>query len=194
MVPSLSTSSREREKTATYARVGSIIGQGIVGVLVIPAVIFFSAKATSTGDDRGWFIFALIVCGAAFLTAWGVGIFTRENHSVLRENKKDTKGIIAIFKALSVNDQLMCVAGAYLFYCIAIYITNSLEVYYFTYIMGMPKAFSIFSTINIFSGIISTALFPAFSRKLTRKALFSCCLIMMLAGLGLFAFVGSICH
>ena len=156
---------------------GQLLVRGIVGVLVMPAVIFFSAKATSTGDARGGFIFALIVCGAAFLTAWGVGIFTRENHSVLRENKKDTKGIIAIFKALSVNDQLMCVAGAYLFYCIAIYITNSLEVYYFTYIMGMP-----------------TALFPAFSRKLTRKALFSCCLIMMLAGLGLFAFAGSICH
>lgn len=191
MLPSLSTSSREREKTASYARIGSTVGQGLVGVLVMPAAIFFSAKATSTGDDRGWFVFALIVCLIALLTAWGVGIFTRENHSEIRENKKDTKGIIAIFKALSGNDQLMWVALAYLFYCVAIYITNSLEVYYFTYIMGMPKAFSIFSTINIFLGIISTSLFPILSKKITRKTLFSCCLGLMLIGIALFAVAGS---
>lgn len=191
MLPSLSTSSREREKTASYARIGSTVGQGLVGVLVMPAAIFFSAEATSTGDDRGWFIFALIVCATALLTAWGVGIFTRENHSEIRENKKDTKGLVAIFKALSGNDQLMWVSLAYLFYCVAIYITNSLEVYYFTYIMGMPKAFSIFSTINIFLGIISTSLFPILSKKVTRKMLFSACLVMMLAGILLFAFSGS---
>lgn len=52
MLPSLTTNSREREKTATYARVGSTVGGGLVGILVMPAVIFFSAKATSTGDDR----------------------------------------------------------------------------------------------------------------------------------------------
>ena len=43
MLPSLTTSSREREKTATYARVGSAIGGVVVGILVIPAVLFFSA-------------------------------------------------------------------------------------------------------------------------------------------------------
>ena len=191
MLPALSTSSREREKTASYARIGSTVGGGLVGVLVMPAAIFFSAKPTSTGDDRGWFIFALIVCLTALITAWGVGIFTREKHSELRENKKDTKGIIGIFKALSGNDQLMWIAFAYLFYAVGISITNSLEVYYFTYIMGMPKAFSIFSTINIGLGIISTSLFPIMSKKLSRKNLFTECLIMMFVGLGLFAVAGS---
>lgn len=191
MLPSLTTNSREREKTATYARVGSTVGGGLVGILVMPAVIFFSAKATSTGDDRGWFIFAAIICSIAFVSAWCVGLFTREVNSDIRKNKQDTKGIVGIFKALSGNDQLMWVALAYLFYGIAINITNSLEVYYFTYIMGMPKAFSIFSTINIFLGIIATSLFPILSKKLSRKALFTSCLVIMLCGMGLFAFAGS---
>lgn len=191
MLPSLTTSSREREKTATYARVGSTVGGGLVGILVMPAVIFFSAKATSTGDDRGWFIFAAIICTIAFVSAWCVGLFTREVNSDIRKNKQDTKGIVGIFKALSGNDQLMWVALAYLFYGIAINITNSLEVYYFTYIMGMPKAFSIFSTINIFLGIIATSLFPILSKKLSRKALFTSCLVVMLCGMGLFAVAGS---
>lgn len=191
MLPSLTTSSREREKTATYARVGSTVGGGLVGILVMPAVIFFSAKATSTGDDRGWFIFAAIICSIAFVSAWCVGLFTREVNSDIRKNKQDTKGIVGIFKALSGNDQLMWVALAYLFYGIAINITNSLEVYYFTYIMGMPKAFSIFSTINIFLGIIATSLFPILSKKLSRKTLFTSCLVVMICGMGLFAFAGS---
>ena len=191
MLPSLTTDSREREKTATYARVGSTIGGGLVGILVMPAVIFFSAKATSTGDDRGWFIFAAIICSIAFISAWGVGLFTREVNSDIRKNKQDTKGIVGIFKALSGNDQLMWVACAYLFYGIAVNITNSLEVYYFTYIMGMPTAFSIFSTINIFLGIFATSLFPILSKKMSRKALFTTCLVVMLAGMGLFSVAGS---
>ncbi|WP_251716643.1 PTS sugar transporter subunit IIA [Lactobacillus agrestimuris] len=191
MLPSLTTDSREREKTATYARVGSTVGGGLVGILVMPAVIFFSAEATSTGDDRGWFIFAAIICSIAFISAWGVGLFTREVNSDIRKNKQDTKGIVGIFKALSGNDQLMWVACAYLFYGIAINITNSLEVYYFTYIMGMPTAFSLFSTINIFLGIFATSLFPILSKKMSRKTLFTTCLIVMLAGMGLFSVAGS---
>lgn len=191
MLPSLTTSSREREKTATYARVGSAIGGGLVGILVMPAVIFFSATKTSTGDNRGWFMFALIICFLALISAWGVGIFTREVNSSIRKNKKDTVGIIGIFKVLSGNDQLMWVGCAYLFYCVAINIVNSLEVYYFTYIMGRPKAFSIFSTINICLGIVATSLFPILSKKLSRKALFTCALICLLCGLGLFAVAGD---
>jgi lactose/raffinose/galactose permease len=191
MLPSLTTDSREREKTATFARVGSTIGGGMVGIIVMPAVIYFSATKTSTGDNRGWFVFALIICSLAMLSAWGVGIFTRETNSEIRKNKKDTVGVVGIFKALSGNDQLMWVACAYLFYCVGINIINSLEVYYFTYIMGAPKAFSIFSTINVFLGIIGTSLFPFFSKHLSRKALFTSLLVFMLCGIALFTVAGD---
>ncbi|MBZ5943173.1 MFS transporter, partial [Weissella cibaria] len=149
MLPSLTTDSREREKTATFARLGSTIGGGLVGVLVMPAVIFFSAKATSTGDNRGLFIFALIICLIALISAWGVGLGTREVDSDIRKNKQDTVGVMEIFKALAKNDQLLWAALAYLFYGVGINILGSLEVYYFSYIMGKPKSFSILSIINI---------------------------------------------
>lgn len=191
MLPSLTTDSREREKTATFARVGSTIGGGMVGIIVMPAVIYFSATNTSTGDNRGWFMFALIICSLAMLSAWGVGIFTREVNSDIRKNKKDTVGVVGIFKALSGNDQLMWVACAYLFYCVGINIINSLEVYYFTYIMGAPKAFSIFSTINVFLGIIGTSLFPLFSKHLSRKAFFTSLVVFMLCGIALFSVAGD---
>lgn len=191
MLPSLTTDSREREKTATFARLGSTIGGGLVGVLVMPAVIFFSAKATSTGDNRGWFIFALIICLIALISAWGVGLGTREVDSDIRKNKQDTVGVMEIFKALAKNDQLLWAALAYLFYGVGINILGSLEVYYFTYIMGEPKSFSILSIINIFLGLIAASLFPVLSKKFSRKGVFAGCLVFMLGGIAIFTIAGS---
>lgn len=41
MVPALSFSSKERERTASSARIGSTLGGGLVGVVVMPLVLFF---------------------------------------------------------------------------------------------------------------------------------------------------------
>ncbi|NME33062.1 glycoside-pentoside-hexuronide (GPH):cation symporter [Ligilactobacillus ruminis] len=191
MLPSLTTDSREREKTATFARFGSTIGGGLVGVLVMPAVIYFSEKTTSTGDAHGWFMFALIICTIALVSAWVVGCCTREVNSEIRENKEDTVGVIGVFKAVAKNDQLLWVAFAYLFYGIGVNILGALEVYYFTYIMGQPKSFSILSTINIFLGMVSAALFPVLSKKFSRKTVFGGCLVFMLCGIGVFALAGN---
>ena len=54
MLPAMSFDSREREKTATFARVGSAIGGSLVGVVLMPIVLFFSLdNSTGTGDNTG---------------------------------------------------------------------------------------------------------------------------------------------
>jgi len=191
MLPSLTTDSREREKTATFARFGSTIGGGLVGVLVMPAVIYFSATKTTSGDNQGWFIFAAIICTIALLSAWCVGLFTREVNSEIRENKEDTVGVFGVLKAVAKNDQLLWIAIAYLFYGVGNNILGSLEVYYFTYIMGKPTSFSILSTINIFLGMIAAALFPILSKRFSRRAVFSGSLTTMLIAIGLFSMAGN---
>ncbi|MBM6813040.1 glycoside-pentoside-hexuronide (GPH):cation symporter [Limosilactobacillus reuteri] len=191
LLSSLTTNSEEREKTATFARIGSAIGGSLVGVVVMPAVIFFSATKTSTGDTRGWMIFAAIICFLSLLSAWGVGIFNREVDSDIRHNEKDTVGVIGVFKAVAKNDQLLWVALAYLAYGIGNNITNSLIIYFFTYIVGKATAFSVLSTINIFAGMAATALFPILSKKFSRHQMFAGCLLVMVLGLGLFAFAGQ---
>lgn len=99
MLPALSFDSREREKTATFARIGSSIGGSLVGVVVMPLVLFFSLQSNGgTGDDRGWFWFGFIVAAVAFVTALAVGIGTREVDNKLRENKEDTAGVSAFPK------------------------------------------------------------------------------------------------
>lgn len=190
MLPSLTLDSRDREKTATWARVGSTLGGGLLGILVMPAVVAFSATKTTTGDTRGWFIFAAIVCTIAFLSAWAVGLNNREVTSDIRKNTEDTS-LKGVFKILSGNDQLLWVAIAYLCYGIAVNVTGSLEIYYFTYISGQAQAFSIMSTINVIMGVIASAVFAPISKKYSRKAMFVTALCLMLVGLGIFAIAGK---
>lgn len=191
MLPSLTTDSHEREKTATFARFGSTIGGGLVGVLIMPAVIFFSKTETSSGDSQGWFTFALIICLIALVSAWCVGLFTREVNSDIRENKEDTKGVFEVLKAVTKNDQLLWIAIAYLFYGIGNNILGSLEVYYFTYIMDKAKSFSILSFINIFLGMGAAALFPILSKRFSRRTVFTGSLVVMLIAIGLFSIAGT---
>ena len=190
MMPSLTLDSRDREKTATWARVGSTLGGGLLGILVMPAVVAFSATKTTNGDTRGWFIFAAIVCIIAFLSAWAVGLNNREVTSDIRKNTEDTS-LKGVFKILSGNDQLLWVAIAYLCYGIAVNVTGSLEIYYFTYISGQAQAFSIMSTINVIMGVIASAIFAPISKKYSRKAMFVTALCLMLVGLGIFTIAGK---
>lgn len=192
MLPAMSFDSREREKTATFARVGSAIGGSLVGVVLMPIVLFFSLdNSTGTGDNTGWFMFGFIVALTGVITALIVGIFTREKEDKLRKNKEETKGIKAVFSVLLHNDQLLWTAIGYILYCTGIYLLNSLELYYFQYIMGYAEGFSILQTINMFVGIFAVSAFPPLAKKFGRKKVLYGCFISMFAGIALFAFAGN---
>ena len=191
MIPALSFDSHERDKIATFARVGSTVGGNIVGFVIMPMVLFFSANQNGgTGDDRGWFIFAAIAAAVAAITAVGVGLGTHEEKSLLRENKEQTK-LKDVYKILVKNDQLFAIALSYLFYTTGITLVNSMELYYFTYILGDSKAFSILGGLNTVIGVISVLTFPLFTGKISRRKLFYGSVSVLFLGLLIFAFAGK---
>lgn len=191
MVPAMSFDSHERDKIATFARVGSTIGGQIIGFVIMPMVLFFSVKQNGgTGDDRGWFIFAVIVAAISAITAIGVGMFTHEQKSLLRENKEQTK-FKDILKILVKNDQLLAIAMSYLFFTTGQTLLNSFELYYFTYILGDSKAFSILGGLNTVVGVISVFAFPLFSGKIGRHKLFYGAASIEVIGALIFAFAGK---
>ncbi|MBA2913921.1 glycoside-pentoside-hexuronide (GPH):cation symporter [Limosilactobacillus frumenti] len=191
MLPALSFNSHERDKIATFARVGSTVGAQIVTLVIMPMVLFFSVKQNGgTGDDRGWFIFAAIVAAVAAITAIGVGLGTNEKKSLLRENKEQTK-LKDVFKILIKNDQLFSIAMSYLFYTTGITMVNSMETYYFTYILGNSKALSILGGLNTIVGVISVLTFPLFTSKISRRKLFYGSIAVLALGLIVFAFAGQ---
>ena len=105
MIPAISFDSAEREKTATYARVGSNIGANIVGVIVMPIVLMFSVKSNSgQGDNRGWMAFGIIIAAIALISALVVALGTKENDSELRKNTERPALQGSLSKA-KINDQ-----------------------------------------------------------------------------------------
>ena len=191
MVPAMSFDSHERDKIATFARVGSTIGGQIIGFVIMPMVLFFSVKQNGgTGDDRGWFIFAAIGAAISAITAIGVGMFTHEQQSLLRENKEQTK-FKDILKILVKNDQLLAIAMSYLFFTTGQTLLNSFELYYFTYILGDSKAFSILGGLNTVVGVISVFAFPLFSGKIGRHKLFYGAATIEVIGALIFAVAGK---
>lgn len=191
MVPALSFSSEEREKTATFARIGSTIGANIVGVVIMPIVLFFSLNRNGgAGDNRGWFWFAFIVALLGVLTVLAVAFGTHEIESDLRKNTEKT-GFKDVLKVLTKNDQLMAISLSYVLYTTGISILNASELYYFTYILGHAAQFSILGTINTVVGLLSVSLFPKLAGKLNRRNLFFACIAVMLCGIGLFSVAGT---
>ena len=186
MVPALTFSSEEREKTATFARVGSTIGGNIVGVVIMPIVLFFSVTKSGSGDKNGWFWFAFIVALIGIISVICVALGTHEVDSTLRQNKTKT-GFKDVFRMLLKNDQLMAIALSYLAYTTGVSILNASELYYFQYILGDASKFSILATINTLVGLVSVSLFPKFSRR----NVFVVCLGIMLAGIVVFFFAGK---
>jgi len=188
MLPALSFDSLEREKTATIARIGSTLGGTIVTVTIIPVILFFSnSNEGGTGDSRGWFIYAAIAAIIAILGALSIGFGTREVESPLRENKEET-GFKQVLGVLVHNDQLMWLSFAYLLYGMGAYLTNSLMLYYFTYVLGHAAMFSILGMANMVIGLLAVSMFPALAKKFKRRNVFVSCIVILLVALALFSF------
>lgn len=191
MIPAISFDSAEREKTATFARVGSTLGGQIVGVVVMPIVLAFSISSNGgSGDSRGWFAFAVIVAAISAITSCGVGIFTHEKKNELRENKENTT-FKKVFGVLLKNDQLMAISITYLVYTTGIQIVNSFQLYYFTYILGRASTYTIYALINGTIGAITVSLFPTLAKKFSRIKVFYYSILILLVGLAIFAFAGK---
>ena len=191
MLPALSLDSHEREKMATFARIGSTIGANIVGVAIMPIVLFFSmTNSSGSGDKSGWFWFAFIVALIGVITSIAVGIGTREVESKLRDNNEKTS-LKQVFKVLGKNDQLMWLSLGYWFYGLGINTLNALQLYYFTFILGDSGKYSILYGLNTVVGLVSVSLFPSLAGKFNRKRLFYGCVAVMLGGIGIFSIAGT---
>ncbi|WP_304067780.1 glycoside-pentoside-hexuronide (GPH):cation symporter [Megamonas hypermegale] len=191
MIPALSFDSREREITATYARIGSTFGGNILGVIVMPIVLAFSYDTNGgAGDAAGWFAFAAI--GGIIATAGAVilGIGTKEHESELRENKSDTS-FKQVFSVLTKNDQLLWIACAYLIFGLGQNIINNFNLYYFIYVLGDATKFSFLGAINVVIGLMAVILFPTLTKKFSRRKLFFISISIMLIALIIYALAGK---
>jgi melibiose permease/lactose/raffinose/galactose permease len=177
MLPSLTTDQKERERMGAFARICANIGLFAVVVGIIPLT---NILGDAVGDlEKGWFIFAVIISvlmlGFLCFTLFGVkekrDFFKKEEKTSFRE----------MFRVIFKNDQLLWVAVSMALFMIGYTTTANFGTYYFKYAYGDANMYSIFALVLGLSQMAAMIVFPVFSRKHSRKKLYTAATVMIVA-------------
>ncbi|MBE3102132.1 MAG: MFS transporter, partial [Firmicutes bacterium] len=184
MLPSLSMDQKEREKIGAFARICANIGLFIVVAGIVPIT---TALGKAFGSmQKGYTVFSIIIIlimwAGQCITLFGVkepkGIFLQESHTTL-------KGMItAIFK----NDQLLYTAISMSLFMIGYVTTTSFGLYFFKYAYGDEGMYSIFAIILGISQILALVVFPLFSKRFSRRNLYTAATALVILGYVIFFF------
>ena len=185
MLPSLSLDQKEREKIGAIARICANIGLFLVVGAIMPVTGLLSDVFQS--GKTGWFVFtvacAVIMVGGQAITVFGV----KEPHLVVEPEKNAS--LRELGRAIFKNDQLLFTAVSMSLFMIGYCTTTSFGTYYFKYVYGNENMYSLFGVVLGVAQILALSVFPLFSKKWNRKALYTIGTILVLLGYAVFFFV-----
>ena len=201
LMPALSKDQKERESIGSFARICASIGMFAM-VLIYPMIPDLFAPL---GLDRRtpYFLTAIIVAVIMWIfqsvTLFGV----KEDRSYLETEDKTT--LKDLFGALVHNDQLMVTALSMVLFMVGYCTTTGLGYQYFEYVFKDTGVYIVFAAVLAVAQLTALSLFPVFSKKFTRKQLYTAAMIaitisyllfflsfeilpiIVVAGLGLFS-------
>lgn len=180
MLPSLTFDQKEREKTGSFARICANVGMYIIVVGILPITNALG------GGKKAWFFLAIGVTVAtwAFLcfTLFGV----KENRSL--HKRVETTSLKEMFGILFKNDQLLFTAISMALFMIGYCTTTAFGTYFFKYAYKNVNMYSVFAGILGISQLLALICFPAFSKKHSRKQLYTFSTILVILGYIVFFF------
>lgn len=180
MLPSLSLDQKEREKIGSFARICANIGlfACVVGILPITDAL--------GGNKKAWFIFAV----AVVLITWAFLCFTlfgvKENRAIV--NKQENTSLKEMVGVLFKNDQLLFTAISMALFMIGYCTTTSFGTYFFKYAFKNEDMYSVFAGVLGVSQLAALAVFPLFSKKHSRKQLYTAATVLVVLGYIVFFF------
>ncbi len=170
MMPSLSLDQKERERIGSFARICANIGMFAVVIGIIPITNAMTAAYGGNGK-LAWFVFALIIVAMLFIFQ-SITLFGVKEHSGTFKQEEQTS-LKDMFKALFQNDQLMTAALSMGLFMIGYFITTAFGVHFFKYAYKNENMYSVFAAVLGVSQLSALAVFPALSKKYTRKQLYT---------------------
>jgi len=180
MLPSLSIDQKAREKIGSFARICANVGMFACVVGIIPIT-----KALG-GDKIAWFIFAVAVT----LLTWAFLCFTlfgvRENRAIVK--KQEHTSMKEMFGVLFKNDQLLVTAVSMGLFMIGYTTTAEFGVYFFKYAYKNEDMYAIFAAVLGVSQLAALAVFPLFSKKFSRRQLYTAATALLVLGYIIFFF------
>lgn len=182
MVPSFTSDPKDRNMVSTVARTFSGLGQGII---TIATPIILPMLSTGMKTDKGY--------SASGFSRWAgiLGILlvvfalicvlsTKERNVVYGEKTKFS--FKKIFTVLKSNDQLLVFMLFAMLSNAGWYLTSGTAVYYFSDVLGEPKAQSLFQTIGAAGSVLGLLVIPILSKWFSKKRIYQISLIATIVG------------
>jgi melibiose permease/lactose/raffinose/galactose permease len=184
MMPALSTDQKQREKIGSFARICASIGLFALVVGIIPVT---GALGEAIGNlKQAWFYFALIIAavmlGFQAITLIGV----KEHRGYFKE--EENTSLLEMFLVIIKNDQLLWVAVSMSLFMIGYITTTSFGVHFFKYAYGDENMYSIFAAVLGISQLSALGVFTLFSKRFTRRRLYTGSTALVAVGYILFFF------
>ena len=184
MLPSLSVNQKEREKIGAVARICANIGLFFVVAGIVPITNMLGEALG--GLNYGYTAFAIIVC-IVMAAGMCVTLFGVKEPGVVHTPTQATP-LKEMLKVIYKNDQLLYVAIAMSLFMIGYVTTVTFGIYFFEYDYGNLDMYPIFAVILGVSQIGALAVFPVFSKRFSRRSLFTAAMAMVTTGYLIFFF------
>lgn len=182
MVPSFTSDPNDRNMVSTVARTFSGLGQGIITVatpIILP--MLSTGMTTDKGYSASGFSRWAGICACLLVLFSAICVFsTKEKHVVYNEKTKFS--LKKIFKVIAHNDQLVVFMIMAMLSNAGWYLTSGTAVYYFSDVLGEPKAQSLFQTIGAVGSVLGLLVIPILSKWLNKKTIYQISLIATIIG------------
>jgi melibiose permease/lactose/raffinose/galactose permease len=183
MLPSLSLDQKERERIGAFSRICANIGAFSAVVITLPLT---GAIGRIIGLKAAWTLYAAVIAVVMVLFLLITLLGVRENRSLFKA--ENTTTLRELFRAIFKNDQLLFVAIAMMLFMVGYTTTISFGAYFFKYAYGDENMYSVFAAVLGLSQIGALAVFPLFSKVLSRRKLYTAATILVVIGDALFFF------
>lgn len=192
MVPSFTNDPGDRNMISTVARTFSGIGQGLITILTpIILPLLSDGMTTDKGYSASGFSRWAGICSVALVVFSTICVLTTKERNVVY-NEKQKFSFKQVFAVIKENDQLVVFMVFAMLSNAGWYLTSGTAVYYFTDVLGQPKAQSLFSTIGAVGSAIGLLVIPVLSKKFTKKAIYQITLVIAIVGYVLMYLFGPI--
>ena len=182
MVPSFTSDPSDRNMVSTVARTFSGLGQGIITVatpIILP--MLSTGMTTDKGYSASGFSRWAGICACLLVLFSAICVLTtKEKHVVYNNNSKFS--LKKIFKVIAGNDQLVVFMIFAMLSNAGWYLTSGTAVYYFSDVLGEPKAQSLFQTIGAVGSVLGLLVIPILSKWLSKKKIYQISLIATIVG------------
>lgn len=180
LLPALTVDQKQRENYGAFARICANVGMYIVMVGWQPITL-------SLGNTpHSWFLVAVVISGLylAFLCFPLFGV--KENLSRFKQEEGTT--LKQMWRALAGNDQLMWTTLSMALFMVGYCTTTGFASYYIQYLFGDINMYPVLAGVCGIAQLAALVVFPIFSKKHTRRELYTGATILVIAGYAVFFF------